>query len=82
MNDKKLLKNLYTLLAISFWTAVVTGIIKFPELLPFFGVKVKELPWAEISWVHRWSGIIAALFLLGTIILKKKMAKPERKKKR
>jgi len=73
MDKKKLLKNLYTLLSISFWITVITGIIRFPELLPFFGVKVKELPLAEISWLHRWSGVVAALSLLATIILKKKM---------
>ena len=78
MDKKKLLKGFYKGLSISFWIAVITGIIKFPELLPFFGVKVKELPWAEISFVHRWSGVIAALFLIGAMIIKKKLIKDKK----
>jgi len=82
MNNKKLLKNLYKGLTISFLVAAITGIIRFPELLPFFGVKVKELPWAEISWVHRWSGVVAVLFFIGTIIIKKKMINIGKERKR
>ena len=46
----------------------ITGIIKFPGLLPTFGVKVKELPMYEISKIHDWSGVAMGLLVLFHLI--------------
>jgi hypothetical protein len=78
MDKNKLLKKLYLLLHIAFWTAVITGLIKFPGLVSSFGTNVKNLPFIEISFIHRWSGVLAALLLFATIILKKKIVKKKK----
>lgn len=43
----------------------VTGIIKWPGLIPALGISFRDLPMALITDIHDWSGII---MMLTTII--------------
>jgi len=47
-------------MAIAFLFVLITGILKYPGLLPAFGIYHSELPMAQISRLHDWSGIILA----------------------
>jgi hypothetical protein len=56
-------------MGISFLVVAVTGIMKFPGLLPKFGIRYSTLPMPALSTVHDWAGIILALLVLAHIIL-------------
>lgn len=56
-------------LIVTFLLNGVTGIIKFPGLLGNLGVKVKDLPWKEISRVHDWAGIAMVVLVVVHIVL-------------
>jgi cytochrome b subunit of formate dehydrogenase len=58
MDKTKLLYIVNAVLGVSFLVLLVTGIIKFPGLLPALGVKYSSLPMRQISTVHDWSGIL------------------------
>ena len=50
-------------LAITFLSAFITGLLKWPSLIRFFGLTHRNLPWAEITFVHDWSGLIMGLLV-------------------
>lgn len=56
-------------LAISFLFLFITGIIKFPRMIHFFGIRQQSLPIYEINLIHDWSGIIMGLFVLIHLVL-------------
>lgn len=51
-------------LAISFFSLFITGLIKFPRLIQFFGIMQQALPIYEINIIHDWSGIIMGILVL------------------
>ena len=51
-------------LIITFILVAVTGIIKFPGLLSTFGIGYGNLPKAEVSMLHDWSGIAMAVLVI------------------
>ena len=56
-------------LIVTFLLTGVTGIIKFPGLLANLGVKVKELPWRQISQIHDWAGMVMVVLVAVHIAL-------------
>ncbi len=53
-----------TVLTIAFFLIMVTGIIKFLFLQPWLGLTDIVLPFAQISFIHDWTGLILILFIL------------------
>lgn len=53
---------------ISFLACFITGIIKYPGLLLFFGIKPISLPLYQISLIHDRSGVLLGLFVLAHLI--------------
>ncbi len=51
-------------LAVTFLSVSLTGILKFPRLLPALGIQHRSLPMYQISAIHDWSGIIMAALVL------------------
>jgi hypothetical protein len=43
---------------------ILTGIIKYPGLLPFFEISISDIPYKEISLLHDWSGISAIILAI------------------
>jgi hypothetical protein len=56
-------------LAISLISVALTGLIKFPGLLRFFGINYLQLPIGIISLIHDWSGIVLSALVLLHLIL-------------
>ncbi len=56
-------------LFISAAISVITGIVKFPELIRYVSQTGLILPYNTISVAHDWGGIILALLLLVHIAL-------------
>lgn len=69
MIEKKLLKITNIALFIVFPCSLITGIIKFPGLLRFFGIDYTSLPRRQINLIHDWAGIILVVFIIVHIIL-------------
>lgn len=59
-------------MGISFLAVFITGIIKFPGLLAFFGINRNNLPFITISKIHDWAGVLMGLFVLIHLILNRK----------
>ena len=55
-------------LIISFLAVFITGIIKFPGLLPYFGIRRGNLPIYEISRVHDWAGVVMGILVFVHIV--------------
>jgi hypothetical protein len=47
----------------------ITGLIKFPGLVGFFGIRFGDLPIGTISGIHDWSGIILIILVFLHLIL-------------
>jgi hypothetical protein len=56
-------------MGLTFVLAAITGIIKWPRLLPWLGISYLKLPMNAITFIHDWSGIIMALLVLIHTIL-------------
>ena len=56
-------------LAITFIIAFVTGIIKWPTLLPKLGISYSSLPMAKLTRLHDVSGLIMGLLVFVHLIL-------------
>jgi hypothetical protein len=56
-------------LAVSLLSAAITGLVKFPGLLRYFGINYLSLPLGTISVIHDWSGIALATLVLFHLIL-------------
>ena len=48
---------------------VISGVIKFPGLLPLLNIDPFSLPQAEITFLHDWIGIVLTVLTLVHIIL-------------
>jgi hypothetical protein len=57
------------LLALSFLAVTLTGILKFPGLIPALGLSYRDLPMVFLSNLHDWSGIAMAVLVLIHLIL-------------
>ena len=53
----------------AFVLVAVTGLMKFPGILRFFGIRSINLPIGRISQIHDWSGIVLAVFVLIHLVL-------------
>jgi len=57
------------LLFITALVVTLTGIIKFPGLLPFLGISYLSLPMGTLTWLHDWGGLVVVfLSLLHTLL--------------
>ncbi|MBN2422244.1 DUF4405 domain-containing protein [Candidatus Woesearchaeota archaeon] len=56
-------------LAVSFILVFITGVIKFPKLLPSLGIRYSYLPMNLFTVIHDWSGIAIGIFVLLHLIL-------------
>ena len=59
---------------------VISGVIKFPGLLPLLNIDPFSLPQAEITFLHDWIGIVLTILTLVHIILNWKWIKAMSKK--
>ena len=59
---------------------VISGVIKFPGLLPLLNIDPFSLPQAEITFLHDWIGIVLTVLTLVHIILNWKWIKAMSKK--
>ncbi len=50
-------------LFISFLLVAVTGILKFPRLLPALGVNMLRFPIGTVSAIHDWAGVAMLVFV-------------------
>lgn len=69
MNKIKLNYLIFILLLIDSILIFITGLIKFPGLLLFFGITPMMLPMYEINILHDWGGIIMIGLTLSHIAL-------------
>lgn len=53
---------------ISFLACFITGIIKYPGFLLFFGIRPISLPLYQISLIHDRSGVLLGLFVLAHLV--------------
>ncbi|MFH1587209.1 MAG: DUF4405 domain-containing protein [Candidatus Diapherotrites archaeon] len=51
------------ILGILFLSILITGIIKFLFLQPWLGLTDIVLPFAQISFIHDWTGILLIIFI-------------------
>ena len=56
-------------LAVTFFGSFITGLVKWPGLLRWFGLTHRSLPMKEITLIHDWSGLIMGLIVLVHLIL-------------
>ena len=56
-------------LIISFLIAAVTGVLKFPGLLPSLGISYSSLPMRQITRAHDWWGIVMTVLVLVHLFL-------------
>ena len=57
------------ILGIAFFLVFITGIIKFPGVLSFFGQNPRTFPLYEVSIIHDWSGLLAVGLLIVHFVL-------------
>jgi hypothetical protein len=55
-------------LFISFFLVAVTGILKFPRLLPALGVNMLRFPIGTVSAIHDWAGVAMLVFVFFHIL--------------
>jgi len=63
MDKAKMNYFIDVLMALAFFTLFVTGILKFPRLLPSLGISYSRLPMNLVSQIHDWSGIILGILV-------------------
>ncbi len=56
-------------LGVSFFLVFITGLVKFPGLVQFFGISRGSLPSLQSSTLHDWSGVVMGLLVLIHLIL-------------
>jgi hypothetical protein len=65
MNSRTLAKYIIDLgLLITAIVCIVTGIVKFPELIRYVAISGLVLPYNEISLAHDWSGVVLLALVL------------------
>jgi hypothetical protein len=68
--DKNKLNYLIDLgLVISFILVFITGVIKFPELIRYLGLRHRDIPMYEITLIHDWSGIFMGILVFIHLLL-------------
>lgn len=50
-------------LAITFLSAFITGIVKWPGLIRLFGITHRSLPMVQITFIHDWTGLIMGILV-------------------
>jgi len=68
MNRSKLNYWIDVGLAISFLAVAVTGIIKFPLIIRYLGLRGTEA-FSRMSFIHDWAGVVLTLLVLIHLIL-------------
>lgn len=61
MKRRNLLYAVNMGMLISFLLCAVTGIVKWPGLIPMLGLDYRSLPFAAITLLHDWSGLLLCL---------------------
>lgn len=56
-------------LVVTFLLSGITGIIKFPGLLWYFGISFFQLPMRTINWLHNWMGIAMVVLVFIHLVL-------------
>ena len=56
-------------MAISFIAVFITGIIKFPELSSFFGIRNRILRMYQITLIHDYSGLVFGILVIVHFVL-------------
>jgi sugar phosphate permease len=56
-------------LALSFAACFVTGLIKFPGLLRWLNVSMRQLPMGMITDIHDWSGVVMGVCVLAHLLV-------------
>ena len=51
-------------LVITFFSSLITGLIKWPALVRWFGLSHRSLPMTKITIIHDWTGLIMGLLVL------------------
>ena len=64
MNRLRLMYAVNFLLAVSFIVVAVTGLLKFRSLMNLLGLSDIALPWATVSFVHDWSGLVMLVLVV------------------
>jgi hypothetical protein len=72
MNSNKIKYLINIGMGFSFLTSFVTGLIKYPGLLPRLGFDYFGWPLGAISLVHEWSGITMGAFVFLHLVLNRK----------
>lgn len=72
MNREKIKYFLNSLLLLTFFSSLTTGLLKFPGLLNWFGVKDISLPFYLIDTIHDWSGLILIVLILIHLFLNRR----------
>ena len=71
--DRNHIKYLVNLgLILSFIITFVSGIMKYPGLLPRLGINYFKLPMGAISLAHDWGGNAMGVFVLFHLILNRR----------
>lgn len=64
MNKKTVIRLTSFLLLIVTIICVVTGIIKWPGLIPALGLTYRQVPVAIITDIHDWSGLLMTVLVM------------------
>ena len=59
-------------LAITFIATLVTGILKFTQILNYAGINPRDLPSYELTLIHDYGGLIMALLVMAHLLLHRK----------
>ncbi|MFH0875573.1 MAG: DUF4405 domain-containing protein [archaeon] len=54
---------------LAFLICAITGIVKWPGLVPFLGLSYRNLPMAGLSNLHDWSGLIMSFLAFTHVVL-------------
>jgi hypothetical protein len=70
MNTRALLKYCIDIsLFVTAVVCIVTGLVKFPELIRYVALSGLVLPYNELSLVHDWSGVLLIVLVLCHVTL-------------
>lgn len=69
MDSKKLKWSIDLVMGIFFLTSFITGLVKFMVLLRWTGLNGIVIPYALISDIHDWSGVILGLCVFTHLFL-------------
>ena len=54
---------------IAFVLVVITGIFKWPSLLPALGIPYSAVPLAAFTYIHDWAGLILSILAIIHVVL-------------